>query len=285
MNLIANISPPKCGTTALYHCLARSKSTSKPTVKEPRFFAHGENQNHGDVPDYLKLSGSYERGIKWHDALFNDQESHTYRLDFTTYYSTIQQSPALIKKHYPNAKFVFILRDPVERFVSHYYEFSKAGVKVPDISAIINGDCDVSRWMFDFANYQETYQRYSELFGEESICLIKFDDLKFEPKKLEDKVCEFFELTDFEFRPNETEKNLAGRAKSDFLQIILRGSLTKAISKIIPSILRARLLALRKKLVLMNTKTVSNPTLSPSDLKVLRTRLGPQYDFLKSLNL
>jgi hypothetical protein len=107
------IGAPKAGTTSLHHYLDQHPEVQMSAVKEPRFFAGPEN-GIPYPPDYVGSRSAYE-------ALFDP--SFAVRGESSTDYATHPRRsgvPERIKEAVPEARFVYVVRDPVARAVSHY---------------------------------------------------------------------------------------------------------------------------------------------------------------------
>lgn len=99
------VGAAKCGTTTLYHYLDKHLEIYLPTCKEPNFF----------ITDYEKginfYLDKYYSGIENHHIAAGDMSIHY--LDFT-------YTAELISRHFPDAKIIIMLRNPVDRAWSHY---------------------------------------------------------------------------------------------------------------------------------------------------------------------
>lgn len=107
------IGAAKAGTTSLHHYLGLHPDVQMSANKEPNFFAGPEN----GVPF---SSGSVFR-LDEYEALFD--EAYPVRGEASTDYTTHprrQGAPARIKAAVPGAKFIYLVRDPIARTVSHY---------------------------------------------------------------------------------------------------------------------------------------------------------------------
>jgi Sulfotransferase family len=106
------IGAPKAGTTSLHYYLDQHPQIQMSAIKEPRFFAPSLNP--------LNEKRSINRLDKY-ERLFDPavgvrgEASPNY-----TEYPFRQGVPERIKKLVPDAKFVYLVRDPVERTISHY---------------------------------------------------------------------------------------------------------------------------------------------------------------------
>jgi hypothetical protein len=282
-NIIVNISPPKSGTTSLYHALARLPEIAPPQIKEPRFFAGEETDIYKEIPLALRVVGNYRQGILWYEKLFSADELTHYKIDFTTYYAVTRETPWLIKRHYPNAAFVFILRDPVKRFISHYFHYAKIGYRMPPLREVIETESDFSSFLFSFSRYTETYDRYATEFGPESICLLNFDDLSRKPASIEKRVSTFFDLPNFVYRPTDKEKNKAGVPRMRVFQNFIFSDRLKRLTGVVPPGLKTRLLQVRKRIVLLNTRTSPYKAERETEMVMLLEKLQPQVAFFNSI--
>ena len=98
----------KCGTTSLYDYIAQHPNVLPASQKEIMFFNNEK---------------SYKLGLDWYRANFppiskdanyiTGEASTLYALDFTI--------PEKLYQAFPNIKLIFILRNPVDRAISHYY--------------------------------------------------------------------------------------------------------------------------------------------------------------------
>ncbi|MDX6610217.1 MAG: hypothetical protein QOF85_2142 [Solirubrobacterales bacterium] len=107
------IGAPKAGTTSLHNYLAAHPQIQMSAVKEPRFFAGPEN-GIPYPPDRVGSLNAYE-------ALFDPATG--VRGESSTDYATHprrQGVPERIKELVPEARFIYLVRDPVARTVSHF---------------------------------------------------------------------------------------------------------------------------------------------------------------------
>ena len=94
----------KSGTSTLYKVIVQHPDIYM-SMKEPHFF-----------------SLHFDRGIEYYKGLFNDADKEKYLVDMTPVYMLLEDVPGLIKDTINNElKFVFILRNPVDRAYSSYW--------------------------------------------------------------------------------------------------------------------------------------------------------------------
>ena len=227
----------------------------------------------------LKPRGSDPHGSRWSDGLYSDQPQHQYRIDFTTNYTTGKQTPGLVCDYAADAKLICISRHPVDRFVPHYYQYRKMGIAMPKIESLINDRPAYATFMFSFANYKETVDRYEALLGTKKICFLRFEGLRDDPRRVERELPNFLGLGDFPYVPTESDKNKSGLPKNQFRQRALFSDTVKRITHFVPISLESRLLQTRKKVVLLNTKVQTHVRLKGADFDRLSTHLAPQVRY------
>src|SRR5262245_27376624 len=107
------IGAPKAGTTSLHHYLDGHPRIQMSSVKEPRFFSVPAS-GIPEPPDTVNCRDEYEK--LFDPAVAVRGESST---DYATH-PRHQGAPERIRELVPDARFVYMVRDPVERSVSHY---------------------------------------------------------------------------------------------------------------------------------------------------------------------
>ena len=124
MNDIANSSPPpnlfilgaaKCGTTTLHSYLIAHKEIFMSEIKELGFF----------VPEF-----SYQpKELSWYLSLFEQAENYRYIGESSTHYTKVPFYDGVAERVYmfaPEARLIYIVRDPIERAISHYWHNTKS---------------------------------------------------------------------------------------------------------------------------------------------------------------
>ncbi len=102
------IGAMKCGTSALHEQLHAQPGVFMCTPKEPNFFSDDE---------------IYARGIAWYSSLFDDAPAVAICGESSTHSTKLPDLPhavGRIAEHCPGAKFVYVMRNPLDRLVSHY---------------------------------------------------------------------------------------------------------------------------------------------------------------------
>jgi hypothetical protein len=107
------IGAPKAGTTSLHHYLNQHPQIQMSENKEPRFFAGPENSvpyAPGKVDDIEEYEQLFDSAISVRGEASTDYAIHPRR----------EGVPERIKELVPEAQFLYLVRDPVARTISHY---------------------------------------------------------------------------------------------------------------------------------------------------------------------
>lgn len=102
-------SPAKTGSTSLFHILATHPKLCPSTTKEPNYFSY----------KYDKIS------IEQYNDYFSCNSKNTLKYEATSVYfcnSNIVLD-RIIKHCHQDIKFIIVLRNPLDRFISHYLHY------------------------------------------------------------------------------------------------------------------------------------------------------------------
>lgn len=104
------VGSPKCGTTSLALALDGLDSCFLPNIKEPNFFLNSKS---------TQLAHCIQTPKKYKD-IYKKSSGEKYLIDSSTSYFVDSKSPNLIKKYNKEAKIIVLIRDPINRMISHY---------------------------------------------------------------------------------------------------------------------------------------------------------------------
>jgi len=217
----------KCGTSSLFEYIAPHPEICPSCIKEPEFFS--EAQTH---------SSGFERFEElWPDL---DEKVHTYAMEASTGYTkfpTEKGVPRRIRENCPEPKFIYLVRDPVERIESHlnYVNLPFPREKDPIPDHII--------WT---SRYQAQLEQYYAVFPREDILVLDFEDLKTDTDGLLNRVCRFLDLPPLPARESYAVVN-ALTLESGVERKLLDMNIQR-ISKYFPRALRDGAKALARKL-------------------------------------
>ena len=170
------IGAMKCATSTLHEQLARQPGIFMSTPKEPSFFSNDEQ---------------WARGIDWYTSLFADAppgalcgESSTHYTKLPTYPQTIDR----MKQHLaPDAKFIYIMRHPIDRLISQYiHEWTQRVISCPIDQAI-----DRHPELIQYSRYAMQLSLFFDAFGRTRVFPMFFERLTKEPQSELQRACRF----------------------------------------------------------------------------------------------
>jgi hypothetical protein len=129
---------PKCGTTALASFLNEHPGVCMCYIKEPRFFTKMKGDMETTITgDGPRLSGTFDNGYEWYASLFKNALEGQKTGEASTVYFANADSAKLIYDHNPNMKLILMLRHPVKRLYSHYWQEYKLGFNFPSFEQMV----------------------------------------------------------------------------------------------------------------------------------------------------
>lgn len=159
------IGAAKCGTTALHYYLSQHPEIQMSVRKELRFFVKELNWN---------------RGLKWYKSHFTSNakiygESSPAYSNRTLFSGVAERIAQVI----PDAKLIYLVRDPLPRLVSQYYEeqtHNRANLPLNEwILRALDGDD--ARGCLSRARYFWQISAYLDHFDRSQMLILKSDDL------------------------------------------------------------------------------------------------------------
>jgi hypothetical protein len=113
------IGAMKCGTTALHRYLDAHPEVSMAAAKEVNFFVGPDTAPSTDPASWWH-TGQWHRGLDWYASLFDERAP--VRGESSPAYTSPDQTEAVarIAATLPEARLVYLVRDPVERAASQY---------------------------------------------------------------------------------------------------------------------------------------------------------------------
>ncbi len=169
------IGAMKCATSTLHTQLMKQPGIFMSELKEPNFFSNDEE---------------YAKGIDWYCSLFEGSSEAKLRGESSTHYTKLPTYPKTIERiqhHCPDAKFIYVIRHPIDRLVSQYiHEWSQRVISVE-----INQAITQHPELIDYSRYTMQLQPYFDTFGKERILPMFFESLLKSPQQELERVCQF----------------------------------------------------------------------------------------------
>ena len=265
----------KAGTSSLHMYLNQHPNICMSTIKEPHFFA---------------VDAQYIKGAQFHNSLFNcdAKKDVKYFGESSTTYFLSEAAIERIKANIKNPRFIFLLRNPIDRIYSHFYWIANAmGEKVLPFEEEIAEDMVLKfdpnlplksgayKYYIQESSYGSAIEKYINRFGKENIHLVTTERLKSEPLKVLNECFEFLELPPMD-KIIEKHENATPPARR-----LTTPSVLKRISFLFPDGLFRS--AKNKILDKFYTRYEPVPVITESQRKWLKAILTPEVDKLRSL--
>jgi hypothetical protein len=174
----------KSGTTALWRYVSEHPEVCMARQKEPAYFTRvvGRSDGAGDMAPWT--SGNYHKGLEWYESLYQLCGDAKARGEASTVYMLTEDTPGLIHAVIPEIKLIFILRDPVKRLLSQYWQERKVGTKLPDFGDMFRERPPRFRWYLHVSSYHIHLSRFLDVFSRDQIRLSLYEDLLHTPQQL-----------------------------------------------------------------------------------------------------
>jgi hypothetical protein len=193
------IGAPKSGTTALHVALAGHPELCLSKVKEPKYFLTDGPPPTGGGPGDSKTYAEYVWRQEDYERLWDHALPGQLRGESTTLYLLDPEAHRRIHKTVPQAKLIAVLRDPVDRAHSNWSHLRSAGLEpVADFPlACMLGERRAAEgwgpfWRYlEIGRYGAQLQQLYSLFPPEQVLVLLYRDLREDPVRTLDQVCEF----------------------------------------------------------------------------------------------
>lgn len=164
-NLII-IGAQKCGSSSLHHYLDQHPDISMSRIKELDFFVDELNWNKG--PDWY--AAQFDNG----GVAVVGEASPSY-----TMYPNFTGVPARMHGFVPEARLIYIVRDPVERIVSHYlHQWYGKRQQATSLDSLADLEQPKSRHYLKTSSYYLQLSQYLEFYDISRILVLSLEELK-----------------------------------------------------------------------------------------------------------
>jgi hypothetical protein len=178
-NLIV-IGGVKCGTTSLHTHLDLHPQISMSAIKELDFFI---------------LEKNWSKGIGWYESQFAFAEETRILGESSPSYTAchvFSGVPERVHAVLPGAKLIYILRDPVDRIVSHYVHNYRRRAENRKLSEVL-ADLENNYYVL-YSRYYTQLEQYLKYFPQSDILIITLENLNRYPQKTMQEVFRFLDV-------------------------------------------------------------------------------------------
>jgi len=188
------VGAPKAGTTSLHEYLKKIPGIFMSEVKEPCYFCKIViPKDHYVTPI---------RDKKKYLALFQKSKNEEKVGESSVWYLSDPEASTLIHQQVPHAKIIILLRDPVERALSHYLMlegrnlFKSSSFHEQVQKEISQGlDYKTPHIRLDAGFYYNDIKRFLETFGKKQVMIIIFEEFVVNTKEILKNILEFLDVS------------------------------------------------------------------------------------------
>lgn len=248
----------KAGTTAIYEVLRSHPEVYCSPIKEPNFFcddivpetfsdvfkpSHSFDANsYVDGPMDRFVHIAYIRDSSLYARMFRNVCRERVVGDFSTSYLYSSTAAANIRGSVANPRVLIVLRNPVERAVSHYLMDSRIGIATgplgdlleKELSAPHRGWCVTNQYI-ELGLYSQQVKRYLMNFPRQRIKIVIYDDLRNDFQGTTDEICNFLGIEPLRRGLDDVRRNTAKCSRfPEFNRWLYRSGLKNAVSRYVP---------------------------------------------------
>lgn len=215
------IGAMKCGTSSLYHYLRLHPQVGMSEIKEVDFFVKENN---------------YEHGVGWYQSQFKGE--------FDVYG---EASPNYSKAHYfkgvarrmydllPEVKLIYLVRDPIERIISHYTHNYSEGREHQSIEKVLQSPEENHYVMC--SKYFWQLEHYLQFFSKDQILVVPSFQLMEERRAALHDIFEFIGVEPSFYTPEfgeQKHKSSQKRRKGRLSRLVLESPIIKTLKGYVP---------------------------------------------------
>jgi hypothetical protein len=262
------IGAMKSATTSLYFHLGKHPDVAMSRIKEPDFFRRSDEE--------------MARNLGWYQGLFS--RSGRVKGEASTSYTkhpAISGVPRRIQSLLPRARLIYLVRDPIERLISHYHHQLLDRYDSRPIDEVIFDPR--KQHLINCSRYFFQLQQYLPYFPREQILVVVSERLGTEPLAVMREVFEFigvdpeFRSPDFGVKYNDS--GIRRRRPSATLTRLFQKRLLGRIDFKARTVLPARLYNLT---ALVTGRTVPRPSIDGVLTDRLRREFRKDVEDLKA---
>ena len=212
------IGASKCGTTSLWHYLASHPEVCVSRTKEPSFFVEELN---------------WHRGFDWYERQFDPQGGALAIGEcsgFYTRYPRFRGVPERIAAAVPDARLVYLVRDPIERMLSNYLHRVRVFKASDPVDVALRADPDY----LNTSRYAFQVERYLEHFAEDQLLVVVSERLRDEPAPTLRKILAFLGVDPTWAVPNANDRHNVGGGAPYRTHTLHRVRRSHAMRRLVP---------------------------------------------------
>jgi hypothetical protein len=253
----------RAGTTSLWSYLGQHPDICMAEIKEPFFFAD-ETDAPVDPTDPLQQTGNFHAGWDWYRRLFTRCDGSALRGEGTARYLHTPSAAALIGHEVPDAKLIFLLRDPAARAYSHYW-LQRQGRSLPTFEELVRTSDPIFLRYVDIGRYAHHLSRFFESVDRSRVLVVLFEELRNDPRGVVERALDFVGADASKLRDlDTTPRNPTVAARSGSLERLMHRMEALDARYRMPEVAKRWGRAIRRRFRRANLVPVSAPALDPA---------------------
>lgn len=172
------IGAARSGTTSLFQYLDPHPEVFMSQVKELNFFSNEKYWN---------------KGFKWYESQFVGANQRTRAIgEASTSYTKAPFTKDVVKRihdYNPDMKLIYVVRDPIDRYISHYMKRVQTGNETRTFNQTLeNLENEACAWQ---GRYHYQIQKYLECFPQNQLLVFSISSMKTTPQTVMEDVYSF----------------------------------------------------------------------------------------------
>jgi len=258
------IGAMKCGISSLYHYLQLHPEVGMSEIKEV---------------DYFVAENNFDNGVEWYESQFKG--------DFKTYG---EASPNYTKAHFfegvprrmhellPDIKLIYLVRDPVERIISHYTHNYSEGREHRDINEALQNLSGNHYVMC--SKYYWQLEQYLTYYAADQILVMPSCELRNKRRSALEHIFTFLGVDSSFYTPayeEQKHKTNKKRRKGPISRFVLESPVIKTLKHYLPD-------SLKDPVKKLTRREVKKPQLSPEMRNNLHEFLHSDIEKLRAFS-
>lgn len=244
------LAAPRSGSTQFAEWLASHKEIGLPNIKEPNYFSEADfsddfvmlsKLNDVQPRDYVTQRSkkvfqfAVFRRMADYQYLYSDIRTQ-WKLDASTTYLTSKSAPTRMKEVCPSAKLIILTRDPLERAISAYRLAVRTGRASLSLHSQIAKELLVDTpeeecFVVRPSKYKDGVQTFHELYGDENILNLSFEEAFRNPEETLLRVARFLSIDACGFSTSVENKNASDSPRSVAVARFMQNSGIKNLTR------------------------------------------------------
>ena len=231
------VGAPKSGTTSMYYYLKQHSQISMPNIKEIHYFSGKYISEDYYKTDFPCSIGEYEK-------IFSSISGEKISGDVSPSYLYFSNTVRDIYNYNNDAKIIIMIRNPVERAISHYLMDVQKGFQNKPLSNFYSVNKKNKKYFFQYIEcslYSKHIKEYLEVFGRDNVSIVIMEDLISDPKIEMSKIFKMLGINDLYKIDASLRHNEYTASRFSFLHGIRANSIAYNIFNLLPESLRSHI--------------------------------------------